>query len=497
MLEINLFFDIIVPNYKINVGTIFMSFIRHKKLKNKWYAYEVTSVWNKKLKSSRSVSKYLGPVDPETKKIVPFIKKVTEDEKLILDFGDSYFFYKFILDSDIHSALKKIFFDKHPESVPLMIYRLCTQSAMHNCGEWISGNIINILCKNVNLSSQRISDFFKKLGNESIQRKFFVEYIKLIGGSKKSVIIDATSLPNHIHSDFNAWGKSDGKIEKQFRFLCVVEQSSKTPLFYRFLPGNITDIITLQKTIEELKEIGIESNFVLIDAGYYSESNIHELFNQSIDFLTRLPAGRIIYKNILMEHAHDVEQLKNAYTIGKRGYFAKSLEINLYGHKSYAYLILDPARKAKETKELLQEYCGNKLDRDQKEDQLSFLSCGMMVLISSKQIPVDEILSSYYLRQSIEQIFGFSKSDLNLLPIRAHNDKTIQGYLFFQFLLLVFYIRIREKYLKDYTVEQLSMILRKIKCKVYESRVIPLERDKKQREIFEQANIIVPKFLGI
>jgi len=35
---------------------------------------------------------------------------------------------------------------------------------------------------------------------------------------------------------------------------------------------------------------------------------------------------------------------------------------------------------------------------------------GMMALVSPKQIPIDEILSSYYLRQSIEQIFGFSKS---------------------------------------------------------------------------------------
>jgi len=36
-----------------------------------------------------------------------------------------------------------------------------------------------------------------------------------------------------------------------------------------------------------------------------------------------------------------------------------------------------------------------------------------------------------------------------------------------------------------------------VKCKVYESRVMPLERDKKQREIFEQAGILVPRFLGI
>jgi hypothetical protein len=60
----------------------------------------------------------------------------------------------------------------------------------------------------------------------------------------------------------------------------------------------------------------------------------------------------------------------------------------LYGHKAYAYLILDPARKAKETKELLQEYCGNKLDRNQNADQLSFLSCGIIVLVSSDPVPL-------------------------------------------------------------------------------------------------------------
>ena len=476
---------------------MFMSYIRHKKIKNKVYAYEVTSVWDKKLQQPRSRSKYLGPVDTVTNKIIPFVKKEKGNEKLILDFGDTYFFYKFITESDIYNALKNIFFDKHTEIIPLMIYRLCTQSAMRHCNEWISGNILSIIYSDMNLSSQRISDFFVALSSESLQRKFFIEYIKLVGGSKKSVIIDATSLPNHIHSDFSAWGKSDGKIDKQFRFLCVIDQLSKTPLFYRFLPGNITDIITLQKTITELKEIGVENSFILIDAGYYSELNINDLFNQKIDFLTRLPAGRIIYQEIISQNSKDIENLENAYTIGKRAYFAKALEINLYDHKASAYLILDPERKAKETKELLQQYCGGRSDRDKKSDQLAFLSCGIMILVSSKEIPVDEILSSYYLRQSIEQIFGFAKSDLNLLPIRNHNDKTIKGYLFFQFLLLIFYIKIREKYLKNYTVEQLSIILKKLKCKVYESRVIPLECDRKQREIFEQANILAPKFLGI
>ncbi len=107
------------------------------------------------------------------------------------------------------------------------------------------------IAASIDLSSQRISDMLSYLGDESVQRPFFIDYLKLVGVSDKSVIIDATSLPNQINIDFNSWGHADGKIDKQFKLLCVIDQNTKTPLFYRFLPGNITDVSTLQTTIIE------------------------------------------------------------------------------------------------------------------------------------------------------------------------------------------------------------------------------------------------------
>lgn len=474
-----------------------MSFIRHKKVKNKTYAYEIISYWDKELKCKKSLSKYLGPVDPVTNKVVKFIKKEHGKEKLILDFGDSYFLYKFINESDIFNALKSNFFDKYPELIPLIIYRLCSNSAMYNCEEWITGSVLNILYKNINLSSQRISDLLSFLGDELIQRSFFNDYLKIIGSNSKSIIIDATSLPNQINIDFNSWGRADGKIEKQFRFICVIDQLTNTPLFYRLLPGNITDVITLKTTILELKAMGVDNSFVLIDAGYFSESNICDLYHRNINFLTRMPAGRKIYKEIILNKSIGIEHLEHAHILGTRSYFIKSLEIELYGNKAYAFLILDPERKSKETKELLQRYCGDKSERNEQVDKLAFLSCGIMILVSSKKMPVTEVLSAYYLRQSVEQIFRFSKSDLGVLPIRNHNDLTVRGYLFLQFLLLIFFIKIREKISNDYTVEQVLLILRKLKCKVFDTQIIPMELNKKQRAIFEHSKIMVPKFLGI
>ena len=52
-----------------------MSYIRHKTIKNKKYAYEITAFWDKELKQSRSVSKYLGPVESDTNEVIKFIKK--------------------------------------------------------------------------------------------------------------------------------------------------------------------------------------------------------------------------------------------------------------------------------------------------------------------------------------------------------------------------------------------------------------------------------------
>ena len=120
-----------------------------------------------------------------------------------------------------------------------------------------------------------------------------------------------------------------------------------------------------------------------------------------------------------------------------------------------------------------------------------------MILISSKDILSNEIVSAYYLRQSIEQIFGFSKDDLGLLPIRNHNDLTVRGYLFLQFILLILYIQIREKLFGISTVEQAIINLKKLKCKVFDKKIIPAEPTKTQRLIFEQNKILVPKFLGI
>jgi transposase len=467
-----------------------MSFTVHKTIKGKKYAYEITSYWDAKLKKVRKKSKYLGiPNNNIIKKKRDEIKTI--NELFQLDFGDGYLLNELYKKSKLYPVLEKLIVNQCKELIPLMYYRLTMQSAMYNAGHWITGNITNIFFKNVDISSQNISEILKYLGNESIQREFFLEYIKNIGGSEKAVIIDATSLPNQIHTNFNAWGYAGGTIEKQFKLLCVLDIETKTPLFYRYLPGNLADVSTLQRTIIELSKMGIKSSFVLIDAGYLSEENVINLYKEKINFLSRLPSSRTLYKELIETEAYDIEDKKHAVKYGTRGLFVKCIKINLYEQEAYAFLVLDPIKKGKETQETVLSYL------DDKETSGDFKACGTIILISSLPFETKDVVENYYTRQAVEQVFGFYKDDLQSLPLRCHSEDTIRGYLFLQFIVLILFLELRSYLKNKFTVEQALLITRNIKCKIFKNQLLVAELTKNQKQIFELCDVMVPKIYGI
>lgn len=451
-----------------------MSFIRIKKSGQVKYAYEVTSYWDKETKTSRQKVKYLGKVDDDG--------NVNKVEQLLLDYGDGYLLQEFVTKSFMYPLLQMIT-SEIPEIIPLVFYRLSQQSAMYNAQSWFEGNIISKYY-NVNLSSQHISDVLAALGDERLQREFFTNYAKTLN-CNEGVIIDATSLPNNSNIGFNAWGYSDSSIDKQVRMLFAVDHKTKLPLFFRYLPGNLLDISTLKSTILELKQLGINFKFALMDAGYMSLENIKLLYNNNIGFLTRLPANRKIYKELITKHQNDLEAKKHAVKYGERGLFVKCVPIEFEGHQAYGYIILDPVRKGKELNKIITT-----------SDNLSDIdidNCGTMVLLSSTNIDIHDVVAHYYSRQAVEQIFGFCKTDLQILPLRRHKDETVRGYLLLQFITLIIFIQLRESLAGKFTVEQALLATRNIKCKIYGENTIVAEFTKRQKEIYKLCNILVPK----
>ncbi|MGC8867867.1 MAG: IS1634 family transposase, partial [Elusimicrobiales bacterium] len=390
-----------------------MSFIRYKKIGQNQYAYEVTSYWDSITKRPRQKVRYLGVVD-EKGKIVK--KELISKEKLILDFGDTYLLYEFMKKANLITLLEKVFGKETKRLLSLIYYRIVHPSSMIYAKLWYEGNIASILFKDLKLSSQRISEFLQLIGDEQLQRDFFKCYISSFTEVEGSVIIDTTALPNQIHFPFSVWGYHDGDIEKQIRFLFVVDKKTAMPLFFRYLPGNIVDVSCLTTTIEELSKLGIAHSFVLMDAAFFSEDNIKDLYDKGIEFLTRLPSGRSLYRELIMEEVQNLERFENAVRYGKRALFIKERQVSLYGKQAYAYIILDPDRKGRETKKLLLQA----MEEDIEDIDYRLLKQGTMILISSFKVSINEVIPYYYMRQRVEALFGFSKDDLRLIPLRIH-----------------------------------------------------------------------------
>ena len=360
---------------------------------------------------------------------------------------------------------------------------------------WYDGNIVRKFF-DVDISSQRISEFLEEIGDESIQREFFKEYIREITPSE-GVVIDTTALPNQINIPRSAWGWHNEEIEKQIKLLLVIDRSTSLPLFFRYIAGNIVDVSTLKATVEELKKYGVSRYFLILDAGFFSEENIKELYNEEIQFLIRLPSLRKLYKRLILEESRELESYRNAVRYGRRVLFVKQREVGLFGKRVYAYVVLDPERKGRKIRRTLLKVMDEIEEDEEEEMEYILMKKGIMILISSSELDRENVISLYYTRQIAEKLFGFSKDDLNLLPLRAHKEETLRGYLFLQFASLVVYSLLKRELGRDYTVEEVLLTLRNLKCKVYEDEIIVQELTKQQRKIFEKFGIIVPKSMGI
>jgi len=470
-----------------------MSFTRYKIFGKKEYAYEITSVWNKKTKRPTQKQKYLGMVVDKKKKIYEKHQH-KKPEKLILDFGDSYIIKKFLESTNFIPLLAETFGENSDNFLALMSYRLCHTGAMMHANDWYQGNFTKIQYPKADLRSQSISVFLRFIGDETIQRNFFRRYLPQFCNTKNGIIIDATSLPNQIHIPLTNWGRSGEEIDKQIRFLLVVDKESSLPVYFRTLPGNIVDVSTVENTMDELKQYGIKDTFVYCDAGFFSEDNIKIFFEKKVQFLTRLPSSRILYKELIRTEVSELESIENIVKYGKRGLFVKHKEIDLFGNKAHAYVILDPGRKGRELSRLLGEIAE---ETPTTELEYEMLTRGIMILVSSSEISTDDVVPAYYIRQTAEMLFGFSKDDIGILPLRVHSEEVLSGFLFLQFITLIAFAQMKKGLDKDYIVEEALLNFRNLKCKIYDNEIIIGELTKKQREIGEKLKVIVPKTLGI
>lgn len=431
------------------------------------------------------------------------------DEKLILDFGDAYFLDLFMRSSGIMECV-----DAAGCSVPdslrsLVLYYILSREASCNAGTWYEGSYARILYPDADMDGRRISEIFRDVGDESKWRSFFSAYMPMVtgGSGDMKVIIDSSGLPNSAHMDITAVNTHRGVTSDEVRLILVVDKDTSMPVFMRYVPGNVIDLLTLVRTMAELKTQGVKCSYALLDSGYCNENNIAELYNAGIDFITRLTVNRTLYEELKENVFPGIECRENFTVFNERQLFVKRTECELApGRRGFAYAVLDADRKYLENGRMVRRAGVEGLTDTEVYDSMT--GSGFFVLISSMELENSEVLPDYYVRQTMEQFIDVGKNYTNLLPLRVHSEETFRGHLLISFIAsaavqmlsneLKARGRVREhkknngKKNNAPTVVSALMSLRNQKCKVYDDVILPSEPQAIANKAYKLFGVDVP-----
>ena len=376
----------------------------------------------------------------------------------------------------------------------IYVYKVLRGGANCYASDWWAGSFMRVICPNAKVGSQRISEFLKVLGNESVQRQFFPKYLAKISEGQKNhgILVDSTGMPNDIKFHLTAVNSHNGVVSNETRLILAIDRITCLPLLYRYNAGNIVDVTTLKSTILELQAYGVNVDFSIVDAGYYSARNIRDMYNDCIRFITRMKPNLKLYKELVAANVDGLESRSNAVFYRDRLLYIKRVPLDLFGYQAYAYVAIDHQRRYGESYSYLKKVI-NKGNLPYEEIDRKVKSKGMFILLSSECVEISEVLPLYYMRQSIEQVFDLYKNNADLLPLRTHGEDTFRGHLMLSFLSTIAYMLVNQ--LLDglnFCAEGAFRILHNLKCKVFDDRILVKEATKKDNDIAKHLGIELP-----
>jgi len=424
-----------------------------------------------------------------------------ESEKLILDFGDSYILDKYIEKCIVLEAIRGILTNEQDTLFSLLFYRILTEKKA-NCyaQTWWSGNYARLLFPEAQLSSQRISEFLVRLGDENVQRGFFSRYLETLYGNRgeqaAAILIDSSGLPNSSRMCITQLNNHNGDISLEIRLIYVIDRRNGMPIYFRYCAGNIVDVSTLCTTIAELSQYNINVDYAIVDAGYFSEKNACDMYKDGIHFITRLAPNRKLYKEVAADQLGDIVSAKYAIRYGNRLVYMKKAKIDICGHDGFAFVGVDDDSRNSQVKRTIFNSMDDKLSPEEIDCRITRL--GAFVLISSDDMDVKDVLPLYYTRQQVEQVFDIGKNNADILPLRVQNEDTFRGHLMLTFIATAILQKLQRDIIAsrkkgDKTnPEGAFMKLRNQKCKVYRENIVPQEAVKEINDIYKLLKIECP-----
>jgi transposase len=395
------------------------------------------------------------------------------------------------------------------------------------------------------LSSQRISEMMRDLP-EGAKLEFFKRQSQR-RLEKEYLAYDTTSV-----SSFSEYIKAvrygrnkDNDDLPQVNMALVFGEESGLPVYYRVLPGNITDVMTIRKLVKDIDFLEIDKLKLVLDRGFFSASNINALFKGHHKFLIAVKANIGVVSGVAAQAKCQMHDFAH-YDVKRDVYHWSSMEEWLYVQQDrhgnialeekrrvYVHIyynglraeeekikfnkalamteaaIKDRAELTRTQASLCDRYFvikempkrGLQIQYKEEAIQKHMANLGYFILLSNDIKNSAEALDVYRRKDMVEKAFDNLKERLEMKRTGVHSDQTLAGKFFLQFLALI-YVSYIHKHMRDhdlyknYTLQSLLDTLDVIERYEYESqRYHCSEITKKQQDIYACFGISPPNTL--
>ena len=464
------------------------------------YVYEYKSIWNKQKQRSEQKRVYIGRIINDV--FVPNEKYLLTQELHKAEratfsgqrlFAGATYLLDQISDSlGLEADLKYCFPHIYQEILSLSYYlALEPASPLYRFKRWAA-------CHqhpgHKEISSQRSSELLGMI-TEAAKTEFLHRQARR-RVENEYWFYDCTSISSYSQQLKQVkYGKNkEGDCLAQINLALLLGGVSGLPAYYRKLPGNITDVMTIQSLLKGIDGLNPGNIRVVMDRGFYSAQNTDDLYNSQHSFIMGAKISLKYIQAVLDSQRATFEQFENYDA--ESALFIKRRRIDwppagiksacpekrsLFIHFYYnSQLAADEKTRFLKTLDIWQNELS--LGKRRKEHEKSYAKYfylqgttikakqavidqatkndGFFVLLTNEEIDSTEALKIYRSKDLIEKSFSDLKERLNMRRACVSSEENLEGKLFIQYIGLIYLSYIKRAMdkaglFKHYTMQEL------------------------------------------
>jgi transposase len=382
------------------------------------YLYKSTTVWNKKTKKRKRISKYIGKI---TRKGVIEANSVKLPPRTIYEYSNGKLLSN--IANEITPALENEFPNEYTEIIAASIIKLLQPTPIRLLkSKWEKLYLSKTY--NASLSPSTVSEKLRKIGADWVsQRRFFDTLIQ----KSKLLLFDLSSLFSY-SENLNLAERghnADHLFLNQINFALMFSQDQKLPVLLKPLPGSVRDIKALKSV---LGEFGFKNCTCVLDRGF-ADTSLPDLFlEKEMSFVLPLRRNFTIIDYSV--------SFTGSFTFNDRGVnWAKS---SVEG--KFLYLFEDVKLRAEEETTFIGLVEGKKKTSEDLRD--ASLRFGRIAILSDIDAGGKDVYLLFKSREDVEQAFDVLKNELENDKTYLFDADAVRGYFFISFVSLYLYYRI-------------------------------------------------------